>query len=374
MTSQVLFINSDLSKQRGAAVLLTVVLLLIMVTLVTLYTGKIQSFEHRIAINEQNQQSADNAAQSGLSTSLAMLVINKVWPSSLVKGELAGSSHYQAQASSLNLTGGRELLSISATGYSADGLAQSILHEQALIYPLLINVPTAPLVVQGGLTLTHTFEIGLNPNGLGASLPLSVWSDLPLLLSSEQYTCYLSDFYANTCGANPYSHAAAKQNDIVDNSASFPADLLSYLFNLPAQHWQHVNELADLDLPDCSSLDVSSVGFIWVNGDCTISGNTQVAQETRPIVLVVFDGQFTLQPKVLLYGLVLVFKPPSSTKELDVSMQGQAMVQGVVVTNFKLGEQAGVVRVAYNASVLAGLQKNQHLRRVAKVPGSKRDF
>ena len=54
------------ARQHGAVVLLTVVLLLIMVTLVTLYTGKIQSFEPRIIVNEQNQKWARAAAKSGL--------------------------------------------------------------------------------------------------------------------------------------------------------------------------------------------------------------------------------------------------------------------------------------------------------------------
>ena len=62
--------TSQTLNQKGAAILLTVVLLLIMVTLVTLYTGKIQSFEHQIMINTQNQKWAQLSAKAGLNQGL----------------------------------------------------------------------------------------------------------------------------------------------------------------------------------------------------------------------------------------------------------------------------------------------------------------
>ncbi|MGS2720297.1 hypothetical protein [Paraglaciecola aestuariivivens] len=374
MTNPIRLNASGLGQQSGAVVLLTVVLLLIMVTLVTLYTGKIQSFEHRIAINEQNQKYANVAAKSGLATSLAILATNKTWPSSTIKEDLPDASHYLAQANTQTLKGGRKLVSIKATGQSPDGLATSVLQTQAVIYPLLFNLPVAPLMVKAGLAQYQQFAIGFNPNGRGTALPLSIWTDAPIVLTSLHFSCDLSDFYSQTCHINPYSQAGDKRDDIADASGSFPSDIFSYLFNLPTKHWRYLNQLSDLELAECSALDIGSKGLIWVNGDCEISGNTQVASENQPIILIVFDGQLTLQSKALVYGLALVFKPASSTNTLDISMQSQAMVQGAVVANFKLGEHSGMVRVGYNAAVAAALQQNIHLLRVAKVPGSHHDF
>jgi Tfp pilus assembly protein PilX len=94
-------------NQKGAAILLTVVLLLIMVTLVTLYTGKIQSFEHQIVINTQNQKWAQASAKAGLNQGLAMLNVNKVWPDSEVSGNLDDNSTFTVSAISEDLQGSR---------------------------------------------------------------------------------------------------------------------------------------------------------------------------------------------------------------------------------------------------------------------------
>ena len=85
-------------NQKGAAILLTVILLLIMVTLITLYTGKIQSFEHQIVVNTQNQKWAQASANAGLNHALAILNVNKVWPSVAVSGNLEDNSTFTISA------------------------------------------------------------------------------------------------------------------------------------------------------------------------------------------------------------------------------------------------------------------------------------
>ena len=76
-------------RQQGAIVLVTVELMLVMITLVTLYTGRIQSFEHKIALNGQNQHFAYAAASAGLSQGIAELQRNKSWPVANIDGALS---------------------------------------------------------------------------------------------------------------------------------------------------------------------------------------------------------------------------------------------------------------------------------------------
>ena len=144
--------SSNVLRQKGAAILLTVVLLLIMVTLVTLYTGKIQSFEHQILLNTQNQVWAHATAKAGLNKGVAILNVNKVWPSVEVSGRLDDNSTFVISAVSENLPGSRKLVTISASGMSADGLAKATVMEQSLVYPILFNLPPAPLMVKHGLS------------------------------------------------------------------------------------------------------------------------------------------------------------------------------------------------------------------------------
>lgn len=366
---------SSVLKQQGAAILLTVVLLLIMVTLVTLYTGKIQSFEHQILLNTQNQKRAHGSAMAGLNQGLAILNVNKVWPGVDLSGNLDDSSTFTISAMSEDLPGNRTLVTLHASGKSADGLAKATVTEQSLVYPILINPPPAPLMVQQGLSSDGEFEIASNPDGLGEGAPLSLWSDTEVtLFGTKHHSCTLSVFSEGNCSINSYSDHNIKLADIADGSASFPTDLVSYLFNIPATEWRQLQQQSDYVLADCDSLDIGSWGVIWINGDCEVSASTQLGSDSEPIILVIFDGKVEFHSDVVMYGLLFSFKPPGSIKELDINMQTGSAVFGAVVTNYQLGTQSDFTRVVFQADVMEQLQQSTKLQRVARVPGSWHDF
>lgn len=362
-------------KQKGAAILLTVVLLLIMVTLVTLHTGKIQSFEHQILLNTQNQIWAHTSAMAGLNQGLAILNVNKVWPGEEVSGTLVDNSEFLISANSENLSGSRKLVTMTANGISADGLAKATVMEQALIYPILINPPLAPLMVKDGVNMNGEIEIVFNPDGLGISAPFSIWSDTEIILSgTKHHSCNLSAFNEGNCSTNSYSDHSVKLTDFADDSASFPTDLVSYLFNIPSTEWIQLQQQSDLVLADCEALDIGSWGVIWVDGDCVVSASTQIGSESNPIILIIFDGKVQFHDDVSLFGLLFSFKPLGSIKELDINMQGSSAVIGAIVTNYQLGNASELTRVIYQADVMEQLQQNAKLQRVARVPGSWHDF
>ena len=368
----------DISRalnQKGAAILLTVVLLLIMVTLVTLYTGKIQSFEHQIVINTQNQKWAQASARAGLNQGLAVLNVNKVWPDAEVSGNLDDNSTFIVSAITEDLSSSRKLVTIKASGKSADGLAKATVIEQSLIYPILFNSPPAPLMVKHGFSSDGEFEVVTNPDGLGIAAPLSLWSGAVITLSgTSHHSCILSEFNVGNCSSNTYSDHSLKLADIADGSASFPADLLSYLFNIPSTEWIQLQQQSDFVLADCDTLDIGSWGVIWINGDCDVSASTQIGSDSAPIILVVFDGNVAFDNDVVMYGLLFSFKPADSIKALDISMQADSAVFGAVVTNYQLGTKSALTRVVFEADVLQKLQHSKRLQRVARVPGSWHDF
>lgn len=362
-------------SQKGAAILLTVVLLLIMVTLVTLYTGKIQSFEHQIVINTQNQKWAQASAKAGLNQGLAMLKVNKSLPNVAVSGNLDDNSTFTISAATENLSGSRKLVTIEARGQSADGLAKATVIEQSLVYPILLNPPPAPLMVQHGFESLGEFEVASNPDGLGVAAPLSLWSDAVVALSGTgHHSCMLSEFNTGNCSANTYSDHSLKLADIADGSVSFPADLFSYLFNIPSTEWGQLQQQSDFVIADCDSLDTGSWGVIWVGGDCDVSASTQIGSHSEPIILVVFDGNIVFHNDVAVYGLVFSFKPAGSIKELDINMHTDSAVFGAVVTNYQLGTTSTLTRVVFKADVMQKLQSSKRLQRVARVPGSWHNF
>ena len=367
--------TSQTLNQKGAAILLTVVLLLIMVTLVTLYTGKIQSFEHQIMINTQNQKWAQLSAKAGLNQGLGMLKVNKFLPGVEVLGNLEDNSTFIISAISEDLPGSRKLVTIKASGKSADGLAKATVSEQLLVYPILFNQPPAPLMVKYGFSSAGEFEVASNPDGRGIAAPLSLWSDAVVtLFGTHHHSCILSEFHAGNCSTNTYSDYSIKQSDIADASASFPEELVSYLFNIPPTEWIQLQQQSDFLLADCDTLDIGSWGMIWVDGDCEVSASTQIGSQSEPVILVIFDGNVVFQSNVTLYGLLFSFRPTDSIKVLDINMQAQSAVFGSVVTNYQLGTKGALTRVVYQADVIQRLQENKRLQRVARVPGSWHDF
>jgi hypothetical protein len=362
-------------NQKGAAILLTVVLLLIMVTLVTLYTGKIQSFEHQILLNTQNQKWAQASAKAGLNQGLAILNVNKVWPSTGVSGHLEDNSTFIISATTENLTASRKLVTIKANGESADGLAKATVIEQSLVYPILFNRPPAPLMVKHGFSIDGEFELAANPDGLGIGVPLSLWSDTIITMAGTlHHSCILSEFNAGNCSTQAYSDHSVKRTDISDGSASFPTDLVSYLFNIPSTEWIELQQQSDFVFADCDTLDIGSWGVIWVDGDCDVSASTQIGSDLEPIILVIFDGNIMFHNDVVMYGLLFAFKPLGSIKVLDISMQTDTAVFGAVVTNFQLGTKSTLTRAVFRGDVLQKLQHIKRLQRVARVPGSWHDF
>jgi hypothetical protein len=362
-------------NQKGAAILLTVILLLIMVTLITLYTGKIQSFEHQIVINTQNQKWAKASAKAGLNQALAMLNVNKIWPIAGLSGNLEDNSTFSIYATTESLSSYRKLITIRSNGMSADGLAKATVTEKALIYPILFNSPPAPLMVNHGFSSTGEFELAANPNGLGTAFPLSLWSGAAIALSGTQHhSCILSEFNAGNCATNTYSDHTSKLDDIADGSTSFPADLFSYLFNIPSSEWLELQQQSDFVLVDCDTLDINSWGVIWVNGDCDVSAGAQIGNDSEPIILIIFDGDIEFQNDVVMYGLVFAFKPLGSTKILDINMQTNSAVHGSVVTNYQLGTKSLFMRVVFRPDVMQKLQNSKKLQRVARIPGSWHDF
>ncbi|WP_299074119.1 hypothetical protein [uncultured Paraglaciecola sp.] len=367
--------NISVKNQKGAAILLTVVLLLVMVTLVTLYTGKIQSFEHQILLNTQNQKWAQASANAGLNQGLAVLNSHKLWPDSEITGSLGDNSTFVITGVSEDLLDKRQLVTIQAIGTSADGLAKATVAQQYLVYPILFNLPSAPLIVKQGFSTDGQFEIAANPDGLGAAAPLSLWTDEMITLTGTlHHSCAVNAFNAGNCSSNTYSDHNLKHTDISDGSMTFPIDLFSYLFNVPAGEWKQLQEQADFVFTDCDSLDVGSWGLIWINGDCEVAASTFVAHETAPVILIVFDGNVEFQSDVVFYGLLFAFKPHNSIKVLDINMHTDSAVLGAVVSNYQLGTKNGLTRVVFDEDVMANLQSHKSLKRIASVPGSWHDF
>ncbi|MEW9798741.1 pilus assembly PilX family protein [Alteromonas sp. CYL-A6] len=370
--------RTSLQNQSGLATLTAVLMLLIVITLVTVFTGRIKSFEHQIMLNEQNQLMAFSAAQAGLERGLSQLGEEPSWDGTAFTNTLPNMTQFTVSAVEQDIereSASLRLFTFTSVGTSADGLGTSTQTIQAIQYSVLANPPDVPLIVAGGLGVSGNFEVAANPNGGGEGVPLSIWTDLNVdLTSGSGSTCGLQEFSDGNCSTDTYSEKGFKDSDILDNDPAFPTDLMEYLFNVPEAEWPSLRADADERLANCSSLDAASSGLIWVDGDCSLNANVIVGSVSDPVILVVTDGDLTMNGGAEINGMLFSFRKPGTVTDFELNMIGGARVNGVVASNHEVGHSGGTYNSVYDADILAELEQNDAFQRVAVVPGSWRDF
>jgi hypothetical protein len=365
-------------SQRGAFVLLTVLLLLLMLTLVTLYTGRIQSFQHKILLNEQDRMFAITAAQRGLEQAIATLISHKYWPASGLDKADSDNRFYGVDAQTKHMdtaSGPRAIVTLTVTGSSADTLVSAQITESLLIYPLITHLPKAPLVVAGGFASEGSFEIVANPNGRGQGLPLSVWSKaLVTLKDTASYSCLLKAYELGRCQLDSLSQGAFKGPDLLDNAVDFPSDLLAHFLDLQGPSLQNLHQQAKFELTDCDALTVAGSAVIWVTGDCEIAARQQIASAAEPVVLVVMGGKIVFQAGAQLFGLLIWPESPDASPGLSITMHTGAHIHGALITHHQLGQSADTLSVIFNGEVYQALKKHPEFLRVARLSGSWSNF
>lgn len=365
-------------RQSGMVMLTAVLLLLVLVTLVTLSTGKIKSFEHKILLNAQNYQLAFSTAEAGLSHGLSRLTEDPDWDGAAITDTLPAQGTFTVSGvrqTILRDSSVIRMVTLTSSGTSPDGLSTVVQSQQAIQYSILANPPDVPLIVAGGLDVGGNFEVAANPNGGGEGVPLSIWTDLDVDMNNGSgTTCGLQEFSDGACSSSPYSEKGFQDLDILDNDPTFPDDLMEYLFNIPAAEWPVLRSEAQERYTNCSALGPNSVGLIWVDGDCSLNSNVIVGSADDPVILVVTDGDLTMNGGAEINGMVFSFRKPTTVVDFELNMIGGARVNGVVASNHPVGHANGTYNSVYDAEVLAGLQENDAFQRVAIVPGSWRDF
>ncbi|MEP2651357.1 MAG: hypothetical protein ABJH06_05110 [Paraglaciecola sp.] len=372
LTSTAMF---SLRFQRGAIVLLTVTLLLIIVSLVTLYTGKIQTFEHKITLNEQSLVLAKAKSEEGLQRVIALLNADKAIVTTISNSAIVSDGFTAVYGTVETITNNRLLVSLTSYGTSPDGLASVNTQQQILIYPLMFNNLISPLIVQGGVLNEGEIEVVANPDGLGVGKPLSIWSDLSIdFISSDHHSCLKSEFDHGQCSSSSISNKVIQTTDLVESSVTFPGSLSEYLFNIETTDILELKSQAKFVFSGCEHLSDMSYGMIWIEGDCEVDFSTTVGSPSKPVVMIVMNGDINLLDDATIYGLVCSFRSSNSVLSLSVNMHSGALISGGLVSNHALGVHSTTTRVVYDAQVANALVTLDSLQMLANVPGSWNNF
>lgn len=386
------------NKSSGFITLTVVLIIILLVTALTLMTGRMLLNEQRTASNLVRYHEAANAAQFGLDKAIAQLILDSENRTNIAVTSTA--PYYNVTfgtATTVNVGGNTmdviPITSIGRSGYSAGATASTeaeshvTIEQQIVIVPALSAAPAAPITVAAGIAAGGNFSVAANPNGGGPGVPVSIWSENTVNIGSSSSTCGQQEYADGTCSSSPYSsNKTGKESDIVDNdTVNFPDNLLAYIFN-GSQTIQDVIDYVKQAYPeseystrlgtgnglaDCSSLNTGSKEIYIVRGNCNPPGD--VGSADTPVVLLVVNGDLTLNANKNIYGLVFAYAENPATATYDITLNGNATVYGALVANYELGNSNGTYNAVYDADVLSKL-KNQVNSIIALVPGSWRDW
>lgn len=278
---------------------------------------------------------------------------------------------------------------VIAEGTSVDESASALVKQGVYFFSSNGGAANAPpMMGAGNVPLNGNFTVVGNPNSGGKGVPVAVWSksviDVP---SGTAATCQLGEYLlagANCTGAAVISSSAGKGADIVDNDPLFPSDVFEYIFGVPTLSYGTVKAQAQV-VADCSNL-TGKTGTVWVTGVCTIPSGTVVGTADAPLQLIVETGDFTMNANSTFYGLLFAFGPPAlpyvSTAPLnagDIKANGGAKFYGSMISNdtVSMGVQInGTFDMIYLKDVMDKINNpaNTQYKTMARIPGSWADF
>jgi len=358
--------NIQYKNQKGAVTLIVAVMLLVILTLVTIYSARVGLQDQKISGNDFRAKSSFSAAQAGLDYGEAYLKTNSNtfisdatpcinlanFPCNY-EGAVLNTWNFFVVANDLALTSGGEFdvgyliapdnfVTIIATGSSDDFTGNAVMREQVSIRSVLNTGPVPP-VMAVGVSAGGTFTVIGNPDietdasfedaaGNSATGQLfSTWSENPQNIGGSLQTCKPGDFVDgsgvqcvgptiedafgqlpdwNQCACtadeviSSTNAGGTIKGDIVESPANAAFDdTFAYVFAMSRIEMKSIAT----EIPNCDSLDETSgqadPNIYWVTGNCEKNGGEIGSQDDPVIVIVV--GDISFQGQAHAWGIMM---------------------------------------------------------------------
>jgi hypothetical protein len=282
---------------------------------------------------------------------------------------------------------------VVAEGNSVDSSGVAVVKQGVFFFTGSGGADAPPLMGTGNIPLNGNFTVVPNPNSGGKGVPVSVWSKTDIAnLSGSASTCQLGEYElaGGSCsGASVISSSSnGKGPDIVDDDLDFPDDVFKYIFGVPTPGYETVKAQATV-VSNCNNL-AGLTGTVWVTGDCTIPSGTTVGSAIAPLQLIVesngVTGDFTMNANSTFYGLLFAFGRPTfpyvESAALNagaIKANGGAKFYGAMISNdtTNMGlEINGTFDMVYSKSVMETLANSPSsaFKTMARIPSSWADF
>ncbi|WP_341503073.1 pilus assembly PilX N-terminal domain-containing protein [Gallaecimonas sp. GXIMD4217] len=370
-------------RSRGFVTLTVVIILMILVIAVSVFTAKNKVMEQRIISNEVRYQQAFEAAESGLEYGIGQVRGNPQiggMSFTLASGSVSGASHTFSVAAvegtyAFTSPAGESLtypvVDLTSTGQSLDGTSTQVHRQTLLIRPIVATGPAAPLTVGGSMVVGGSFSVAANPNAGGRGVPVSIWMDTPVDLSGSVKTCGQGEWDDGDCTVATYSSKDNAGIDVLDADPDFPDDLFAHVFGIPSGEWSRIKNEATQILTSCAGLTNQSYGLIVVEGPCDLK--TDLGTQESPVILLVVDGDLTLNASYDFYGIIFSFHTDPAV-ETDFKANGTAAMNGSLVANHDVEISNGNFGVRYDELALSNIAISASFQRITRLPGSWRDW
>jgi len=407
--------------QKGAATLLISVIMVVLITLITVFATRVGVMEQKISANDARYKEAFASAESGMENAIryvkknSTLIIDAAAAAAaagklVYTDEILSTADYTVTIE--RSTASNSLIEVISTGLSEDGSGTATVRQMLGFY--LLNQagdgPDAPLIVDGAIDVSGGMEVVGNPNGGGAGVPVSMWSDDTITMGNasagschlHEYLdsdgmldavnnpdqicapnncfCPVSERISNTDGNNTPGYDTVSLSSgytAAEIAEKFPTDMFEYVTGTPGADWEDKkNEITNNGglYTDCDSLDASTTGNIWIEGDCSIDGD--VGSVSDPVLLIV-HGDLTISGGKI-FGVAFVYE---STGEVKVT--GNGAVYGSLISDKPMKVSGGSFDIVYQKKILQAIYGDgsnnvdgisDAFKEIARVAGTWRDF
>jgi hypothetical protein len=392
-------------KQAGSATLVMSLVLLMLITMIGIYTGRSVLLEQKIAGNDFRARQAFEAAESGLAAAVSYVTDgfdrdgdgnpDPVFDTDADGiGDATTMAFPDSSSVTVDLGGAFPSLSVQSVGVSDDLTATRTVRQVMAVVDTLPNAPDNPLTARGSVIVTGSATVH-NPEGHS-----TIWSgnDVELGANNSTATNIADPTDPNyptcldtpmTCSTTPSSSKVAVGLDVIEHDASLAnltsEQMFQNFFGTTMENYRESRVTLEVAAADANNLATSAnnpgahlgVGeVIWVEGNTTLEDQTTVGCEVpvsgggvcpnasvNPSIIIV-NGDLTTDGTPNFYGLVYVVG--------SMDMSSNTTVTGAVIVGGDTNNSAGgSLDVWFNSDVLNRTRQNGPM---GGAPGSWQDW
>jgi len=361
-------------RRQGAATLIVTVVLLVLSTLIIIFSANYGIMQSKTISNVDRNSQAFEAAEAGLEFGINYLRDNQTTVlATPVNGFISFSNGSTTNVALANgsrfsvvytnqIANDYTLITITSTGTNSEGTATRVVSQKVKFGSILFSPATAPIVSQGQITMTGNATI------TNTQYNTTIQSASTVSITGSGHTV-LSSGTSSTAGN--------MQGDIQQNNTTLSnmtqSDFFATYFgnttDVVKSQMQHVysNSSSTNYSGQLNGLSGTSIWIDQTGGTASISGNTTIGTPQNPVLLVV-NGGLSVSGNLTVYGYIFVF----GENVID-SFTGNVTINGGIASTVALS-MSGNIAVNYNSSTISNLQNLPAMRYYAKVPGTWKDF